>query len=152
MTIRLTLTAFVAFLILFSCKKDDYQATNGKRLHKIINRWHDSLGYTMLKYDQQENLVEIKITSNNQPRDTTIRIINYDSQNKMAGYTYTHNLGSWPSRSFAFSNDSEGHIVSRVSTIGFKGHIYSYDKAGRLVADSAYYSSLNSFVPRTIFK
>lgn len=34
----------------------------------------------------------------------------------------------------------------------FTKHVYTYDKAGRLIADSVYEGLTNSFIPRTIFK
>ena len=152
MNFRIPLTVVIVALTLFSCKKDDFPTTNGKLLHKIINRWHDSLYYTTLKYDMQEKLVEIKATSNNRPLDTSTLTISYDSQNKLIGYTYAQDQ-RFQIQSFVFTYDSDGHIISKVNVgTNVRSQVYSYDKTGRLIADSVFDKRANSIILKTTFK
>lgn len=150
-TFRLSLITGICSIILFSCKKVDYQAPNNKRLYEVRHHWYDSISYTMLNYNQHGKLVEIKGTSNNQPLDTSILTISYDSENKMTGYTYTHNRSSWYA-SFKFLYDDAGRIIRKLYPNNLVSNSYSYDNRGRLVSDSGYSASENLFFPRGIFK
>ena len=142
----------VAIFLIVGCEKDYYPIANGKLLQKIVYRWHDTLYYSFLKYDQNDRLVEIKGTGINSPLDTIIVSINYDAQGKMIGYIYKYNR--FPNvYAYTFIYNSDGRISEkRTPGSNTRSHIYAYDQKGRLVADSLYIHDLNSMIPVVLYE
>jgi hypothetical protein len=152
-TFRLILSVAICAVFLSSCKKDNNDSLSNKnRLYEFRSHWYDTIGYYLLKYNQVGKLTQIKATSNNQPLDTSNWTISYDAENRMTGYTLTHNRISWFA-SFKFLHDHAGRIIAKVySSNNGPSHIYSYDNLGRLISDSSYSYSENSYFPRGVFK
>lgn len=149
-------TAIVSILLIFSivgCKKEDYTVANGKRLVKIIQRWHDSLYYTSFKYDQDGRVAEVIGTDpKNTPLDTIFTSIEYNAQGQMLNYRYRHNKGYY-SHAYTFIYDTNGRIIQlRSLPTNSLIKTYAYDPQGRLVTDSRFYHTLNTSIPWGIFE
>ena len=146
------LTIFVvAIIFIAGCEKDYYPIAKGRLLQKIVYRWHDSLYYNFLKYDQDNRLIEVKGTGIKSPLDTIIISIDYDAQGRMIGYINRHNRTS-DVYAYTFMYNSNGRLSEKRSRgSNTPGHTYTYDLEGRLVADSFYIHDLNSMIPAVLY-
>lgn len=135
---RTALLATIILITLARCTKNDLPTANGNQLQKAINSWGDSISYTIFNYDQQDRLIEIIDSSNNNRNyNPKIATLGYDSHGKLANYLFKVAMGTPVSASFVY--DGNGRVIKKITDqagVPKFTNIYAYDTKGRLIADT----------------
>lgn len=133
------LLAVLLFAAVISCNKDNLPDAPGETLVTIDYDMGGALYSEALQYDAQNRLSQLISPGQK------VHELQYNAQGQLSGIIYK-DIALLPGQvihSSQFSYDANGHIIKKLTTSGaaiVKEVNYTYNTAGRLIADTQYQS------------